>query len=286
MRRKQLCWGLVFVLLFLFIGCGKEQNSVDTNSGVEDSNKDTIVQQPNTDDVVNGEDNQNNQNNQNTDNSSNSDDTSNSGENKEESEKDFLSYNEVLWFEEIYFNDRNSLIVNKFLHTTFEDPTQIDYWEIFKHGTLDRNRNPVSSEEYALIKQYYPDTDFFVEARRITAEDIQSIVKKYTNLNVEETQKIGLDERFYYLEEFDAYYVFREDTYGREFEFTSGWRNEDGTITLQYYNDPMDKLYDVTLRAYDNGFFFVSNLEAQKEFKTEKVEIDIFHYLHFDFLSQ
>lgn len=274
MRKKKLCLILVFALVLMVAGCKDGSDESVINQGTENDVNN------NTNDDINNDINAGNDNGSNNGNNTgqgnqgvNSQDQTQSNSGNKNPKKDYLSSNELLWFTEVYFNDRNNSIVDRFLCSTFETVTEIDYNLIFQFGTFSEESGDVSWEERELIAERYSYADTFLEAVKFTTEELESIVREYTNLSISETKQIGLED-YFYLEEYDAYYRFFGDAFFEEFVFYSGWRNDDGTITLQYMSPTWEEAYDVTLRPHEEGYFFVSNMKAKEVIAKEETGLD------------
>ena len=80
-------------------------------------------------------------------------------------------------------------------------------------------------------------------------------------IGLEETQKKGLDN-FYYLEEYDSYYVVVGDTNYTWCTVFSGIRESDDRIRLDYIKENEEGQWSVTLQEGGNGYLFVSNVRV------------------------
>ena len=129
----------------------------------------------------------------------------------------------------------------------------------------------VTQEEIALLESRY-NAMTNLDTIKITRDEMNELLLKYTGFALEETNKKDLDN-FYYLEEFDSYYVCRGDTSYQKYEFYNGWINGgDGTITLRYKGINGDTRR-VTLLELDGNIYFMSNLK-----ETETGEAGLFEF--------
>lgn len=98
----------------------------------------------------------------------------------------------------------------------------------------------------------------------MTTESIDQFLQKYTGLTLAETERIGLNKDYIYLEEYDAYYHFHGDTnFWTQVMFERGERQ--GELIRLYYEDTFRNEGNkvVTLRQVENGYQFVSNQMAE-----------------------
>ena len=180
-----------------------------------------------------------------------------------------LTGDELAYFNEEFFNqDGTYSIRNQFLNSLYEQPEDIDLFELFYCGIPDSETyndiNTPSDEELRLV---YGDTLPDCARYKATTADMDGILEEYMGLTVAETGGVGL-ENFTYLPDYDAYYWAHGDTnYFHSVQVTAGER-VGNTIRL-YYPDTSAR-YDsawlcVTLEAQDDGsYWFVSNLPSEK----------------------
>ena len=170
-----------------------------------------------------------------------------------------LKESELKWFNEQFFNVEGNQIVNYFLNCAFADIKDINIYYVFENEPSSADGNLSKAEESALEKT---DIDMDLDIHKIPVEYINTVLKRYANLTLEETNKVGIDS-LVYLKDFDAYYLSAGDVSYSSYTMTSGQRYEDGTVKLQYQHEIEFKRYEVTLQPYDNGYLFVSNLEMK-----------------------
>lgn len=152
-------------------------------------------------------------------------------------------------------------IRNQFLSSFYDDPRDIDLFDLFYCGTGDETR---SEEEYGTILDaiigsipYNPECACTI----LTTDEIDAVLMKHMGITLEDTNKVGL-EHMDYLAEHDAYYHFHGDTnYGQMVRFTYGERI--GNTIRLYYQDNFGLLGFVpcvlTLIREGNSYYFYSN---------------------------
>ena len=184
-----------------------------------------------------------------------------------------LTGEELRWFNEEFFNSSGSgkdqvyavsgdgyqeyyNIRNQFLNSAFnlyEKPEDIDLFQLFYcDGTM------LSGEEHNAIW----GEEMNCPEYKITAEEMDEILKEHTGLTLEQTNKVGL-ENFTYQN--DTYYWGHGDTnYPGDIEIVCGTR-EGSTVRLYHHGGSSgSKWYCTTLEAQsDGGYWFVSNQESQ-----------------------
>ena len=118
----------------------------------------------------------------------------------------------------------------------------------------------ISEEELAMLTEMdsaAPYQDVF----RITAGEMDAFLQEKLGIGLEDTQKAGLED-FYYLQEYDSYYVITGDTNYEHCTVLSGlWVSEDRLI-LEYTKESEEEQWEVALRKVKDGYLFVSNVRA------------------------
>lgn len=168
---------------------------------------------------------------------------------------------ELRYFNELFFNGGYMNIRNQFLSSMYDDPTDIDLFELFYCGA--KQGNSASEEERAAYEASNGFTD--CDIVRVSTAEADAVLLEYTGLTLEETNKVHLSD-FTYLPESDAYFLGHGDTnYRYSVEITDGVR--EGDLLHLYYEDAFyaDGWKCVTLReAEDGGYQFVSNKHSEK----------------------
>lgn len=168
-----------------------------------------------------------------------------------------LSEEELDWFNTEFFDDMTGM-ANLMLSSEYEDVSGIDLYQLFYNGVP--GGQEVSQEEKEALEAL-DSTAGSLDVTRVTAGEMEEVLQTYGGLGLEDTQGVGMDQ-FLYLEDYDAYYLIHSDVMAVPCQVSSGTRNEDGTVTLQYENEILSGQYAVTLRETEEGYQFVSNLPA------------------------
>lgn len=177
-----------------------------------------------------------------------------------------LTGTELAYFNEIFFNAGGYNIRNQFFSSLYEKPEDIDLFQLFycgiPEGEISVTRSAPESE--AELQQVYGGPDSMCPTYKLTTAEMDALLFQYTELTVADTQGLGL-EHFTYLPEYDAYYWSHGDSnYRNQITFSSGTR-EDDLIHLYYNDDYMGGGWKcATLRAAEEGYYFVSNLPSEK----------------------
>lgn len=173
-----------------------------------------------------------------------------------------LSDEELAWFNgDEFFNGDYLNIRNQFLSSTYENPEDVDLFELFYCGD-GTEQGELSPEISAAIGA----EDAPSPATVLTTAQMDAVLEEYLGLTLAETNQVGLDH-FTYLPEYDIYYDFHGDTnYRGSVTFQSGERN--GNLVRLTYRDGW--LADgsgpaqVTLREHGDSWQFVSNLAVEE----------------------
>lgn len=174
-----------------------------------------------------------------------------------------LEADKLTWFETEFFNNRDNDIVNMFLNCTYKSPKEIDAHAVFEGGCSREINSSVTDAEKALLEsRCNAMTNFGVQKAPVA--EMNKLLQKYARVTLDEVDKSKL-ERFYYLEEYDAYYATAGDTNLKTVDILDGWTNTDGTITLVYCDkmnsQDVKDLYHVTLMEENGSYYFLSNVQ-------------------------
>lgn len=175
--------------------------------------------------------------------------------------KEALSSEELDFFNgDEFFNGEYMNIRNQFLSSLYDEPKKIDLFGLFYIGTDDESAT--EEELDAVISQNGWDQAPDTGCTKISKTKIDEILTEYADITLSETEKIGLD-KFTYLAEYDAYYLYHGDTnYRAEICFSKGER--EGDVIRLFYEDSFfnDAEKVLTLKEDDNGFLFISNMNV------------------------
>lgn len=168
-----------------------------------------------------------------------------------------LSATELQYFNENFFNGDYMNIRNQFLTSTYDDPADIDLFELFYCGS--GQYEPLTDEEWTAYGSDMTDTT------KVSTAAADALLTEYMGLTLDETNQVGLNN-FTYSPEYDAYYYSHGDTnYRMDVTIPAGVR--EGDLVRLYYNDTFyaDGWKCVTLRETGSGgYWFVSNAYCEK----------------------
>lgn len=174
-----------------------------------------------------------------------------------------LTDEEIAGFNTEFFNAETNKMNNMLLSSEYVTPEEIDLFELFYNGFYNSVRGSWSQageEELALLAEL-DDAAIYLDVMKVTAEEMEAVLQEKLGLSLEETQKKGL-ENFYYLEEYDSYYLVHGDTNFDWCTVTSGIRESGDRLTLEYTKEYEGGQWVVTLQKADDGYLFVSNRRA------------------------
>lgn len=96
------------------------------------------------------------------------------------------------------------------LTSVYDDPTKIDMYHLFYNGVSPEQ--PISAaERQELVDTCYDGYDPEVDLIKITAEQADTVLTRWTGLTLAETDALNMGS-FSYLSDYDAYYHFHGDT--------------------------------------------------------------------------
>lgn len=98
----------------------------------------------------------------------------------------------------------------QFLTSVYDDPIKIDMYHLFYNGVSPEQ--PISAaERQELVDTCYDGYDPEVDLIKITAEQADTVLTRWTGLTLAETDALNMGS-FSYLSDYDAYYHFHGDT--------------------------------------------------------------------------
>lgn len=169
-----------------------------------------------------------------------------------------LSEEEIAAFNTEFFNGGIHNMNNMLLSSEYGKPEEIDLFELFYGGMGQWDQE--SEEELALLSELDSDAAY-LDVVKVTSGEMDAFLREKLGIGLAETQKIGLDS-FYYLEDYDSYYLVTGDTNFKWCNVVSGtWEGKD-QLTLEYEKEDEEGRWLVTLRKTDEGYLFVSNRKA------------------------
>lgn len=184
-----------------------------------------------------------------------------------------VSGEELRYFNQVFFNnDTFDNVVglnihNQFLGSIYEDPKDIDLYELFYCGIgMAEELTEAERQEFASLDH---DGMEICPTDKLSTAAMDQVLRSNTGIGLDETAHIGL-ENFQYSQEQDAYYHSHGDTnYFHSVNITAGER--EGELVRLYYRDnyghhPETEWLCVTLRQLPGDvpghdqYHFVSNL--------------------------
>lgn len=174
---------------------------------------------------------------------------------------DPITAEELRYFNEQFFNGDYLDIRQQFLSSMYDDPADINLFELFYCGA--KKDSFASAEEQVIFET--KDGFLGCPVTRVSTAEADEVLLEYTGLTLAETSKVGLGG-FTYLPEFDAYFNVHGDTnYRSHVDIIAG--ELEGDLIHLYYDDDFfnDGWKCVTLRETESGgYHFVSNLYSAK----------------------
>lgn len=176
-----------------------------------------------------------------------------------------LSDEEIADFNTEFFNGETVKMNNMLLCSEYDTPEEINLFELFYNGVYNSmsggwTAGDVPEEELVLLAEFDSSAPY-LDVIKITANEMEAVLQEKLGLSLEETGKTGL-ENFYYLEEYDSYYLIHGDTNFDQCTVTSGTWESDDKLTLKYTKEYEGGQWVVTLQKTDAGYRFVSNRRA------------------------
>ena len=98
----------------------------------------------------------------------------------------------------------------QFLTSVYDQPRSIDMYQLFYNG-VSPEQAVSDAERQEVTDTYYSGSDPEVDLIRITAEQADTVLTRWTGLTLAETNALNMGS-FSYLSDYDAYYHFHGDT--------------------------------------------------------------------------
>ncbi len=187
-----------------------------------------------------------------------------------------LTAEEISSFNKKFFNGETSNMNNMLLTSEYSKPEEIDLYQLFYRGITD-SEGSISDGELAALTELDSEAAY-LDIVKVTVAEMDAFLKRNLGLGLEQTQKKGLDG-FYYLEDYDSYYLVAGDT---NFDWCTvifgGW-GADGKYTLHYEKEYDGSRWVVTLQKAGDSYLFVSNVREAEEPETRAYpERDSYNY--------
>lgn len=173
-----------------------------------------------------------------------------------------LSEEEIAGFNTEFFNDETDRMNNMLLCSEYDSPEEINLFELFYNGVYHGMSGglaagDVSEEELALLAEFDSEAPY-LDVMKVTTDEMNAVLQEKLGISLEGTKKIGL-ENFYYLEEYDSYYLIHGDTNFDWCTVVLGTWEPGDRLTLEYTKEYAQGQWTVTLQKTDDGYLFVSN---------------------------
>lgn len=168
-----------------------------------------------------------------------------------------LSQDELGFFNDTFFHMQSNPVNLMFLTCEYTAPREIDLFQLFYQGILsDVIISQQEVDQLADQDSAAPNMDIV----KLTAQEMDEVLQSHTGVSLDDTQKLGLDQ-FYYLDDFQAYYLIHSDTNVQPCTVTSGIHVDHQQVRLEYTkNDGTN--WSVTLQEHNDGYLFVSNIRS------------------------
>lgn len=170
-----------------------------------------------------------------------------------------LSEEEIALFNTEFFNGETKNMNNMLLSSEYSQPDEINLFQLFYNG-VGGVLNEVSENELSMLTELCGDAPY-LDVVKITANEMDAFLQEKMGISLEETQKIGLDS-FYYLEQYDSYYLIMGDSNFDWCTVTSGTWESNNKLMLKYEKEYEGGQWVVTLQKTDDGYLFISNQKA------------------------
>lgn len=184
-----------------------------------------------------------------------------------------LTDDELAYFNgDSFFNGEYLNIRNQFLSSLYNEPADIDLFQLFYCGS--GIEEGITDEELRAVMEKSGMTgsveDIPCACQKNSRSNIDKILNDYIDITLDDTNQVGLDQ-YVYLPQYDAYYNFHGDTnYRTSIRFFRGERTGD-TIRL-YYDDTFfaDGQKVLTLKEKDGSFLFEANQKVESTENQQK----------------
>lgn len=177
-------------------------------------------------------------------------------ENDESGDTVTLSEEEISFFNTEFFNGPSFNPNNILLSGEYDNPQAIDFFQLFYNGT-GKTTYQITEEEMAKLSELDSEAPY-LDIVKVTTDDINAFLQEKLGMALEETQQTGLDS-FYYLEEYNSYYLVHGDTNYNKCTVISGSWESDDTIRLLYEKENEEGQWIVTLQKSNDKYLFLSN---------------------------
>ena len=170
-----------------------------------------------------------------------------------------LSEKEITVFNTEFFNGDITNMNNMLLSSEYSQPDEINLFELFYNG-VGGAFGEVSEDELSMLTELCSDAPY-LDIIKITANEMDAFLQEKMGISLAETKKTGLDS-FYYLEQYDSYYLIMGDSNFDWCMVTSGTCESNNKLILKYEKEYEGGQWVVILQKTDDGYLFISNQKA------------------------
>lgn len=142
-----------------------------------------------------------------------------------------LSEKEITVFNTEFFNGDITNMNNMLLSSEYSQPDEINLFELFYNG-VGGAFGEVSEDELSMLTELCSDAPY-LDIIKITANEMDAFLQEKMGISLAETKKTGLDS-FYYLEQYDSYYLIMGDSNFDWCMVTSGTWESNNKLILKY----------------------------------------------------
>lgn len=170
-----------------------------------------------------------------------------------------LTESEIIGFNTGFFNSEADIMNNMLLSSEYMTPGEINLFQLFYNG-INGTAGQISEEELEFLAEMN-SAALNLDIMKVSKDEMESFLQERLGIGLDETNKIGLDN-FYYLKEYDSYYVIAGDTNYEYCTVLSGFWESDDRLRMVYTKESEEGRWEVTLQKVKDGYLFVSNIRA------------------------
>ncbi|MCR4588028.1 MAG: hypothetical protein K5682_06430 [Lachnospiraceae bacterium] len=170
-----------------------------------------------------------------------------------------LEESELSYFEELV----NDPAYNGFIKSSYKDPSNVKWEDVFYGGANLDNQQAFSEEESRDVLEGMRMGEYYCDVSKITSAEIEEFVASSTGTSYADARR---PITWLYLDKYDAYYNMHGDTNYCQYDVTSGTRSGD-TVILEIsidaewggYGNYCNDYETVLKKQADDSYQFVSN---------------------------
>lgn len=170
-----------------------------------------------------------------------------------------LTESEIIGFNTGFFNSEADIMNNMLLSSEYMTPGEINLFQLFYNG-INGTAGQICEEEIELLAEMN-SAALNLDIMKVSKDDMESFLQERLGIGLNETNKVGLNN-FYYLKEYDSYYVIAGDTNYEYCTVLSGFWESDDRLRMVYIKEGEEGRWEVTLQKVKDGYLFVSNIRT------------------------